>query len=262
MLLSEKLLVHRLFTDLENRAWYKYCSPQGLYALAGVLIPWLAAAASIACAAGLYLGLFAAPVDPRQGEAARIVFIHVPASWVSTLIYLAMALSAGIGSAFNARLAAMAAQALAPTGLMFTFLDLWTGCLWGKAVSGDWWAWDLQTCSELVLALVFVGFIGLHTAIEDLHRTNTASALLLLVGALSILVNFAAVESWAIQHQGALIGAMGATGANAVELSSLLAMSLGFLMYGGAAALLRLRCVILETERQSDWVARRGSSAP
>ncbi len=262
MLLSEKLLPHGIFRDLENKDWYRYCSPQGFYPLAGALIPWLAAAALISCTAGLYLGLFVASVDARQGEVARIVFIHVPASWVSMLIYLATAASAGIGLAFNARFAAMAAQALAPTGLMVTFLGLWTGCLWGKAIGGSWWVWDLRAYSELVLVFVYVGFIGLQTAIEDLRSANKAGALLLLAGVLSVPVNFVAVQSWTAEHQGTLYGTMGAPALSGGELASLLAMSLGFLMYTGAVALLRLRCVILERERQSDWVARRGSNAP
>lgn len=262
MLLSEKLLLQGIFRDLENKAWYRYCSPQGFYPLARALIPWLAAAALISCTAGLYLGLFVAPVDARQGEVARIVFIHAPASWVSMLIYLATAALAGIGLAFNARLAAIAAMALAPTGLMFAFLGLWTGCLWGKAIVGNWWVWDLRAYSELVLAFVYIGFIGLHTVIEDLHRANKAGALLLLAGVLDVPVNFAAVQSWTAEHQGTLYGTMGAPGLGTVELASLLAMTVGFLMYAGAAASLRLRYVILERERHSDWVARRGSSAP
>ncbi len=262
MLLSEKLLLHGKFRDLENKAWYRYCSPQGFYPLAGALIPWLAAAALTACTAGLYLGFFIAPVDARQGEVARIAFIHIPASLASMLVYLAMAISAGIGLVFNARLAAMAAQALAPTGLMLTFLSLWTGCLWGKPNWGSWWVWNLQTYSESVLAFLYIGFIGLQTAIEDSHWAGKAGALLALAGILGIPVIFAAVPSWTIQHQGALSGATGATGFGAGELASLLAMSLGFLLYAGAAALLRLRCVILERERQSDWVARRRSGAP
>lgn len=262
MLLSEKSVIHGIFRDIGNIDWSRSCTPRGSYALAGMVVPWLAAAALLFCALGLYVGFFFAPVDARQGEVARIAFIHVPASWVAMLIYLAAAASAGIGLTFNVRLAAMAAQALAPTGLMFTFLSLWTGCLWSKAIWGNWWVWDLRTYSELVLAFLYIGFIGLHTAIEDLQSANKAGALLLLAGVLSIPVNFVAVQSWTAQHPGTLPGTTVASGLSAGELASLLAMSLGFLMYAGTAALLRLRCVILERERQSDWVARRGSSAP
>lgn len=262
MLLSERFLLHGIFRLLENKCRSGCCSPQGFYPLTSALIPWLAAAALTFCAAGLYLGLLVAPVDARHGEVARIVYVHVPASWISILIYLAAATLAGIGLAPDMRLAAMAAQALAPTGLMFAFLGLWTGCLWGKPIWGHWWVWDLRTYSELFLVLLYIGFICLHTAIEDLHRADKAGALLLLAGALGIPAMIAAVRSWAALHQGALPGPAGAAAARADELAGLLAMSLGFLAYSGAVALLRLRCVILERERQSDWVARRGSSAP
>ena len=259
MHLSEKLLTKSFFRDLENRDWYRYCSPQGFYPLTHALIPWLAAAALISCAAGLYLGLFLTPPDDRLGAAARIVFVHVPASWMAVLVYLATAVATWIGLAFNARLALMAAQALAPTGLMFAFLGLWTGCLWHKPIWGTWWVWDLRTCSELTLAFVYIAFIGLHAATEDSHSANKAGALLLFAGALCIPVNFAAVLSWTAQHQGTLAGA---AGWDPSELAGLLVMSLGFLAYTGATALLRLRCVILERERDSAWVAKRRNASP
>jgi heme exporter protein C len=261
MLLSRKLLVQGIIRDLENKAWYRHCSPEAFYPFAGTLIPWLFAAALIACSAGLYLGFFVVPVDAHQGEVARVVFIHVPASWAAILLYLFTATLALIGLAFNARLAAMAAMALAPTGLLFAFLDIWTGCLWDKAVWGNWWQWDLSTFSELGLALFYMAFIGLHTAIEDLGRANKAAALLLLLGAFSVLMDFTAVQAWTVQHQG--VPVVSAFRLINVELATLLVMSLGFITYAGAAALLRLRCIILESERQSMWVApQRGSSAP
>jgi heme exporter protein C len=261
MLVSETGLRHVIVPDSEHPGWNGYGSPQGFYPLTRLLLPWIAAAALIACVTGLYLGVFVAQVDPRLGGVARIAFIHVPASLVSMSIYVATLAAAGIGLAYKARLAAMAAQALAPTGLTFTFLGLWTGCLWGKAIAETWWVWDLPTYLDLMLALLYSGFIGLHIAMEDLHRANKAGALLLLAGVVSIPLNIAAVHSWTAQHQAALPGAASATGASAGEIASLLALSLGFLLYAAAAALLRLRCVILERERGSDWVARRGSHA-
>lgn len=261
MLLSRKLLVQGIVRDLENKSWYRHCSPEAFYPIAGTLIPWLLGAALIACGAALFLGFFVVPVDARQGEVARIVFIHAPASWAAMLLYLFTAAFALTGLAFNARFAAMVAMALAPTGLLFAFLDIWTGCLWDKAIWGNWWQWDLSTFSELALVLFYVGFIGLHTVIEDLERANKAAALLLLLGTVSVVMDFAAVQAWTIQHQGAPV--FSGFGLITVELAALLAMSLSFIAYAGAASLLRLRCIILESERQSIWVApQRGSSAP
>lgn len=259
MRLSDKLLAQSFFRDLENQDWYRYCSPQGFYPLTHALIPWLAAAALISCAAGLYLGLFLTPADDRVGEVARVVFIHVPASWMAMLIYLATGVATWIGLAFNARLALMVAQALAPTGLMFAFLGLWTGCLWCKPIWGIWWVWDLRTWSELTLAFVYIAFIGLHAVIEGSRRADKIGGLLLLAGVLGIPVNFAAVQYWTAQHQGTLAGA---AERSASEQAGLLVMSLGFLAYTGMVALLRLRCVILERERDSEWVAKRRNASP
>ena len=263
MILCEKLPVQGTFKRLENGVWQRNCAPEAFYPLAGELIPLLAAAAIIAVTAGLYLGLFAVTLDAQQGEAARILFIHAPAHWASMLLCLFTATCAAIGLAFNARLAAMAARSLAPTGLVIAFIDIWTGRLWDEAVWGNWWQWDPSTFSELALALFYMAFIGLHTAIEDLERASKAGALLLLAAALSILVDFASVQSWTAHYQATPPGATGAIRLNTVELASLLTMCLGFVAYAGAAALLRLRCVILESEcRSMRAVTQRGRSAP
>src|SRR5450756_983112 len=111
--------------------WLKYSSPATFYPLAGRLAPWFFAAAALFVAAGIYVGFFVAPTDATQGEAYRIIFIHVPASWMSMFLYVVMACWAGIGLALNTRLSSMMASAIAPTGALFAFLSLWTGALWG-----------------------------------------------------------------------------------------------------------------------------------
>ena len=112
--------------------WFKYAAPQRFYPLAGRVIPWCGALAVLLTLLGLTLGLLIAPVDAQQGDAYRIIFIHVPAAWMSMVIYLAMAFWAAMGLIFNARLGAMLATALAPSGALMTFIALWTGALWGK----------------------------------------------------------------------------------------------------------------------------------
>ena len=112
--------------------WFQYAAPQSFYPVAGRMIPWFAIAATLFCGVGVYLGLWVAPTDAQQGEAYRIIFVHVPAAWMSMVVYLAMAFWAGVGLVFNSRLSSMLATALAPTGAWMTFLALWTGALWGK----------------------------------------------------------------------------------------------------------------------------------
>ncbi|RYF39170.1 MAG: heme ABC transporter permease, partial [Comamonadaceae bacterium] len=121
--------------------WFRYAAPQRFYPLAGSLASWAGSAALLLAAVGLTIGLFVAPTDAQQGEAYRIIFVHVPAAWMSMVVYLAMAFWAGVGLVFNSRLSSMMACALAPTGAVMTFLALWTGALWGKPTWGAWWVW-------------------------------------------------------------------------------------------------------------------------
>ena len=159
----------------------------------------------VLAAAGLYIGFFVAPTDAQQGEAYRIIFIHVPAAWMSMLLYLVMAFWAAIGWAFNARLASMMARALAPTGALFTFIALWTGALWGKPTWGTWWVWDARLTSELILLFLYLGYIALVAAIDDARRADQAGALLALVGAVNVPIIYFSVRWWNTLHQGATI---------------------------------------------------------
>src|SRR5206468_3189316 len=151
-----------------NINWFKYSSPQTFFPLAGRLASWFGTLAAIACAAGLYLGFFVAPTDAQQGEAYRIIFIHVPAAWMSMFLYLVMAFWAGLGLAFNTRLSGMMASAIAPTGALFAFLALWTGSLWGKPTWGAWWVWAARLTSELILLFFYFGLFALLPATLDL----------------------------------------------------------------------------------------------
>src|SRR3954453_5578581 len=166
--------------------WFKYSAPSAFYPLAVRSVPWFAAIAAVLAAIGLYLGFVVAPTDATQGEGYRIIFIHVPASWMSMFIYVVMAGGAGFGLAFNARLSGMMAQALAPTGALMAFLSLWTGALWGKPMWGTWWVWDARLTSELILFFLYLGFIALQAAIDDPRRADKAGAIFALVGVVNV----------------------------------------------------------------------------
>jgi heme exporter protein C len=235
--------------------WFRYASPQSFFPLAGALAPWFGAAAAAFCCAGLYLGFFVAPTDSQQGEAYRIIFIHVPAAWMSMFLYLVMAFWAGVGLVFNTRLSGMMARALAPTGALFTFVALWTGSLWGKPTWGTWWVWDARLTSELILLFLYFGFMALQAAIDDPRRADKAGALLALVGAVNIPVIYFSVKWWNTLHQGASVSLTSAPTMAATMLTGMLVMALGFWFYSIATALTRVRCIILERERGSSWVA-------
>ncbi len=233
--------------------WYKYASPATFYGLAGRLAPWFGWAAALLTVIGLYIGFFVAPTDFQQGEAYRVIFIHVPAAWMSMFIYLVMAGWAAIGLAFNTRLSFMMARALAPTGAMFTFVALWTGALWGKPMWGAWWVWDARLTSELILLFLYVGIMALWAAIDDPRRGDKAGALLALIGAINVPIIYFSVQWWNTLHQGASIKPSG-TSMDEVMLAGMLIMAVAAWFYTIAVAFVRVRRIILERERHTEWV--------
>lgn len=234
--------------------WFRWSSLQAFYPLAGKLAPWFAALAVLCITVGLYAGFFLAPTDFQQGQSYRIIFVHVPAAWMSMFLYVVMAAWAGIGLGLNARPSFMMAQSIAPTGAMFTFVALLTGAFWGKPTWGTWWVWDARLTSELILLFQYLGFILLHGAIDDLRRADRASALLAVVGVVNVPIIYFSVKWWNTLHQGASVSLTAAPKMAATMFAAMGLMAVGFWMYSIAVALTRMRCLILERERRSAWV--------
>ena len=233
---------------------WKYASPQHFYPLAGRMIPWFVALTLIFGAWGLWLGLFVAPTDAQQGQGYRIIFVHVAASWMSMFLYIVMAFWSGVGLGFNTRLSSMMASAIAPTGALFAFLSLWTGALWGKPMWGTWWVWDARLTSELILFFLYLGFIALQAAIDDPRRADKAGAILALVGVVNVPIIYFSVTWWNTLHQGASVSISKAPSMARTMLLGMLLMALCFWMYSIVMTLLRVRAIMLERERHTEWV--------
>jgi heme exporter protein C len=239
--------------------FFAFAAPSRFYRLATWSIPWLYAIAAVVSIVGLYIGFFVAPTDATQGEAYRIIFIHVPAAWMSMVLYLVMAFWAAIGWAFNARLAFMVARALAPTGAAFTFLALWTGAFWGKPTWGTWWVWDARLTSELILLFLYLGYMALLEAIDDTRRADQAGALLAIVGAVNVPIIYFSVRWWNTLHQGATISMTAAPKMASTMLTAMLLMTVAFWAYAFAVVFMRTRAIVLERERDTEWVKALGA---
>ena len=185
--------------------WTTFAAPMRLYGLAGRLTPWAWVLTLLFGLPGVLLALGVVPTDAQRGDSYRILFIHVPAAWLSMVLYLAIALWAGLGWVLRVRSAALLARAIAPTGALFTAVALWTGALWGQPTWGTWWVWDARLTSELILLFLYLGYIALVEAIDDPRRAAEAGALLALVGAINIPVIYFSVRWWNTLHQGASI---------------------------------------------------------
>jgi len=242
--------------------WLQYAAPHRLYALAGRIYPLAFVLAIVLTLVGLYLGFWVAPADFQQGQAYRIIFIHVPASWMSMVIYVAMAFWAWLGLAFKTRVSGMMTQALAPTGALFCFLSLWTGALWGKPMWGAWWVWDARLTSELILLFLYLGYIALTRAIDDPRRADRAGAVVALVGVVNVPIIYFSVKWWNTLHQGASVSLTKSPSMAAVMLWAMLVMTLAFWAYALGMAFYRVRQTILEREHDAVWVGELKEIAP
>ena len=171
-------------------------------------------------------------------------------------IYLVMAGWAALGLAFNFRLSGMMASALAPTGALFAFLSLWTGALWGKPMWGAWWVWDARLTSELILLFLYAGFIALQSAIDDPRRADRAGAILALVGVVNIPIIYFSVKWWNTLHQGASVSLTRAPSMATTMLWGMVLCALACWMYSIAVSLMRVRIIILQREKHTDWVRK------
>jgi heme exporter protein C len=234
--------------------FFSFAAPSRFHALSGRLIPFFWLLALGLAASGLYIGFFVAPTDATQGDAYRIIFIHVPAAWMSMLLYLVMAFWAAIGWAFKARMASMLARAIAPTGAMFTVLALWSGAFWGKPTWGTWWVWDARLTSELILLFLYLGYIALVEAIDDPRRADQAGALMAVVGAVNVPIIYFSVRWWNTLHQGATISATAAPKMAETMLTAMLLMTLACWAYAFAVVFTRARAIAVERERHTGWV--------
>ncbi|HXE48354.1 MAG TPA: cytochrome c biogenesis protein CcsA [Ramlibacter sp.] len=221
-------------------------SPARFFPLAGRLVPWFAGAALLLTLLALAIGILAVPTGEQLGETSRIVFIHVPAAWMSLLLFVAMAGCAALVLA-NVRLPALLMVALAPTGAMFTIVALWTGVLWGRPTWGAWWVWDARLTCELILFFLYVGFLALRASVDDRRRADRFSAVLVLIGVLNLPIIYWSLSWWnPSPHQGVAASLTGSPKMASSTLGGVLVMAAAFWMYANAVVLTRVRCLMLE----------------
>jgi heme exporter protein C len=234
--------------------WFRVSSPVSFYPLAGAWSYWFAILAALLAGAGLVVGLVIAPTDATQGDAYRIIFIHVPAAWMAMFIYLVMAGWSALALGFNTRLSAMMAQALAPTGALMAAIALWTGAFWGRPTWGTYWAWDARMTSTLILLFLYLGVIALRSAIEDPRRADRACAVLALVGAVNVPIIYFSVQWWNTLHQGSSISMTAAPKMAMTMFADILIMTAAAWCYTISVVLARVQAIIVERERGASWL--------
>jgi heme exporter protein C len=244
--------------SLSDRFWrwfHGFGSPARFDRFAQKALPWFSWSAGILLLIGLVGGLVFAPADYQQGESFRIIYVHVPAAWMSLFTYVVMATAGAITLIWRMKLADAVSRASAPLGASFTALALITGSLWGKPMWGTYWVWDGRLTSFLILLFLYLGYIALVNAIVDRRTASRAGAVLALVGVINLPIIHFSVEWWNTLHQGATVTKLDAPSIDTRMLIPLLVMFFGFQLYYFAVMLLRVRNELLDTERRTQWVA-------
>jgi heme exporter protein C len=227
---------------------FRFISTKYFDQLAGRVIPILAVFSLVLSVYGSVGGLHLAPPDYQQGDAFRIIYVHVPSAFLSLFVYLLTGIAAALGLIFRIKLFDMFVSASLFLGAWFTFLALLTGCIWAKPMWGTWWIWDARLTSELILLFLYLGVIALRSAIPERKIAAQASAVLLMLGLVNLPVIHYSVYWWNTLHQGASIRLLGPSLISPSMLYPLLAMIAAFLAYYFLVVLLYVRCQIIERE--------------
>jgi heme exporter protein C len=239
---------------------FRFANPHRFMQWSGKLLPWCAVVTALLLGVGTWLALFVAPPDYQQGDAVRIMYVHVPAAWMASFVYASMAVASAVALIWRHPLADIAARESAPLGAGFTLLCLVSGSLWGEPMWGTWWVWDARLTSVLVLFFLYLGYIALVNAFDEPTRGSRAGAILALVGAVNLPIIKFSVDWWNTLHQPASVFRIGGPTIDPAMLWPLLIMALGFTLFYVTLLLVRMRSALMAAKLralrlQQSWVA-------
>ncbi|MED5274671.1 MAG: heme ABC transporter permease [Pseudomonadota bacterium] len=229
-------------------------SPNGFYFFVTQLIPWLLSISFILISYGIYQGLFVAPPDYQQGDAFRIMYVHVPSAWLSLFAYSVLAFCSIVSLVWRIKVFEILSISSAKIGALFTFLTLVTGAIWGKPMWGTWWVWDARLTSELILFFIYISIILLNYSFDDYKKGARAANILAIVGLINIPIIHFSVEWWNTLHQGPSVIKLGSPSISTEMLIPLIYVAVGFTFYFFASLFLSARNILLVRERHKSWV--------
>ena len=239
-----------------GRSLHRFANPGRFLRLSGAVLPWLAISGAGLTVTGLLWGLFFSPADWQQGDAVRIMYVHVPAAWLASAGYFSLALCSVLSLVWRHPLADLAAVEIGPVGAAFTALCLLTGSIWGKPMWGAWWVWDARLTSVLVLFFLYLGHIALVRAFDDPVRGYRSGAILALIGAVNLPIIKFSVDWWNTLHQPATISFTGAPTMYVGMLLPLLFAAIGYTLVFATIVLARTRAAVMERRIRALLMAR------
>ncbi|HBI21772.1 MAG TPA: heme ABC transporter permease [Legionella sp.] len=234
--------------------FYQLASPKTFYRLTGRMIPGLSMVACVALFTGLLWGLAFAPPDYQQGDAFRIIYVHVPCAFLSMMLYAGMGFLAVLLLVWRIKLAGVMLSVCAQTGACMAFLALVTGSIWGKPMWGAWWVWDARLTSELILLFLYAAILATGKAYPNKEQGDKVVAILTLVGLVDLPIIHYSVYWWNTLHQGSTLSVFSKPKIDASMLYPLLLTLMGLSLYCVLVILLRARNELLWRERRQRWV--------
>jgi len=234
---------------------HQQISLKHFYVTSRRILPWIILFSIVLISYGLVGGLFLSPPDYQQGDGFRIIYVHVPSSFMSLLIYSLMGVHSIIFLIWRIKLADIIAEASSLIGATFTLMALITGAIWGKPMWGTWWVWDARLTSELILLFLYVGYMGLRSSSLDWRIASKRCAILAIIGLVDIPIIHFSVEWWHTLHQGATLAKFAKPSIDTLMLYPLISMIIGFFFFYISIVLIRVRAIILYRERHTEWAS-------
>ena len=243
-----------MFRTVENISAY-YANPQRFMRLAGRLHAPLWGVTLLVFAIALYM-VAHVPDDYQQGATVRIMFVHVPAAWMSLFAYSFIFFASVTALIFRHPVGHVAGRAAAPIGAVFTLIALITGSLWGQPMWGTWWVWDARLTSVLVLLFIYLGYMALWQAIDDHGQAARSTAILAIVGSINVPIVKFSVDWWNTLHQPANVSRFARPALHPDFLYPLLMMALAFTLLFFALTVTRMQMEILRQRARARQVAQ------
>ena len=229
-------------------------NPNRFLKFARIAAPLFMALSIFALGYGLWQSLIISPADVKHGEAVRIMYVHVPAAYLSMMAYIALFIASVVSFVWRHNLADYGARAFARIGAVFTALCLATGSIWGKTGWGTWWEWDGRMTSVLVLFFIYLAYLFIWSLIEDRKRASRFAAIFAMVGLINIPIIKFSVDWWNSLHQTATISKIGGSGLAPEMLKPFLAMCLAYTFVFAWLSIVQVRTDILtaKSRRRDD----------
>ena len=225
---------------------FKNFFPNKILLLTNKIINNLIILLFIVLAIGLVYSLLISPPDYIQGDSVRIMYVHVPSSFIALGIFGFMGVASICNLVFKIKLMPLIAKSLAPVGCIFSLISIVTGSLWGKPTWGTWWVWDARLTSMVVLLLFYIAYILVWKFLINFEKANKISSIIGIVGLFNLPVIKYSVDWWNTLHQPSSISLTSAPTIHYTMLVPLLIMFFGMIIYSLVIFLMRYKTELMK----------------